>query len=292
MLKKKMTKKAVDKLQRKETNRKRGWHDYKVLVRGDMNVFNSLCSIQTKGTYDGWGKFSVSGTENVVVNFVVVPPASGRFPNYRATDHAAQVSDAAIIVVKPSIYTSEYHIGREFEAVKNSYEGKNAVLYGGIWDDYYTPIPTEKELVTIKERSNRPIALVLLTSKDDFQKRFSIERSPCYEIALSAKRDDCAKFMRDIGVANNVRFLEIEDANKNRSELNNVVSLLLSDIQEGRGVSFSPPSSRPWDLSHTKKFDTLDILKDLEHIEKKLEANRPSLWTRLVNFVTGKQQIY
>jgi len=272
--------KKVDAFQRAETNRKRGWYDYQVLVRGDMRVFNSLCTVPTELTYegygvDGWNKFYVSEKENIV-NFVVAPASYGRFPNYRATDHTVQATDAAIIVVKASSFVTAME--RSFEGVKNSYEGKNAGFYNPMFGGYKSPIPTEIELAAINERTNRPIAVVLLTSKEHFRDLTQ------YESTLSKMRDSCAKFMKDIGDANNVRFFEIEDANKNKAELHNIMSLLLSDLQEGRGVHFSPPSIRPWDLRHAKKFETLALVEDI----KLVDNNPPSLWSRFVNFVTGR----
>jgi len=280
--------KKVGSFQIPEMDRRRGWHDYQVLVRGDLSVFNSLSTVPTESTYerhglDGWNRFNVNGTD-YVVNFVVAPPSYGRVPNYRATDHVVQTTDAAIIIAKPSPYYNE--VEHHFLGLKESYEGANLAYYSRMYGQYNTPTPTEKELVAIKERTKRPIALVLLKAKDEFHDR--VFSGDSYESALSALRTNCAEFMRRFGDANQVRFFEIDDA-KNQTELNKIVTLVLSDLQEGRGISFSPPLIRPWEMSRSKKFETLDFNDSMRHDTSKLVDNTPpSLWTRFLNFVTGK----
>jgi len=124
----------ADMFQRAQTDRKRGWHDFQVMLTGEINVLNSFCKLPLTAEelslyYDlqGWNKFDVNG-KDYVVNFVTPPPPWGRYPNYKGTDRALQATDGAIIVVQP-----KDEIGSIFswlDPIKDAYEGKNAEFYG------------------------------------------------------------------------------------------------------------------------------------------------------------------
>jgi len=278
-----------DAFQRSQTNRKRGWHDYQLLVNGNMKTFlvESLCVFTSRTYYEdddalsGWNIFNANGTDNVV-NFLTDPPPSyGRVPNYIATDRAVQATDGAIIIVQPSpwIKSVDYML-RTFEYIRNSYEGKNAWSY----EDDYESSPTEKELAALNARTKRPLAVVIFNGEEGLEE--DPERSS-FEENLKLLREACAKFMEEYGNANEVRLFEVANY---KTELHEIVSLMLSDLEEGRGIEFSPPSVRPWDIEADKMFDTLDVVKK----EVKKDENEPvgtnnlGVWSQLTEFLTGQ----
>jgi len=280
------TAQKADVFQRSQVNRKRGWHDYQLLVSGNLKIFDSLCTVPSGALHEedslnGWNTFTTNGTDNIV-NFVNAPPSYGRFPNFKATDRVVQATDGAIIQVQPSwVQTVDF----AFDHIKNSFEGKNSAYYGN--DDYYfggewNPVvkaPSEKEVAALKSRTKRPVAMVLLNSKEGF---YEHNNSRNFEDSLKVLRQACAKFMQDYGDANEVRLFEITDPN-DKTELQKIVSFMVSDLQEGRGIQFTPPTVRPWDADADKKFETLNVVKG-----KKSTASNRGLWTRFTKFITGR----
>lgn len=265
----------IEVLLRLQGNRKRGWHDYQLVVHRSHEIVESLCRIPSGYTPErsgfNWNTFNVNGIESVV-NFVTTPYAYGRFPTFKNTDRVVQATDAAIIVLNPSPYSDAQSMKQKFEEVKNSYEGRNLDSYRYFDElELFYPALSKEELVAVKERTHRPVAIVLLASKEGF-----IENTTrlSYEEALKVLRKACAEFMKDYGDANGVRFFEISDT-KDQTGLNKVVTSLLSDLQEGRGIRFSPPIIRPWEFEHDKRFEILSSPKD-----------NTSLWSRFNRFLT------
>jgi len=271
--------KEADAFQRRKTNRKRGWHDYQLLVSGYVKIFDSLCTVPTGCTYDddylnGWNTFNANGTDNIV-NFITAPASYGRSLNYKSTDKVIQATDGAVIVIYACSFVEKL-IDYAFEQIKNSYEGKNATYYDR---DYYrkVPAPPAKELAALKSRTKRPVAIVVVLD------RFYDINSSEFDVYLKVTRQACAKFMEGYGDANDIRIFEITLSNC-KEDVNKVVSTLISDLEKGRGIKFSPPTVRPWDPDVVKKFKKLNLVKADRN------KNRGGLraWTWLINkFVTS-----
>lgn len=331
--------KKLDEFQRAQTDRKRGWHDYQLLVNGDASRDKKRLVIETlsrvsRGEFDsvnsleGWNVFEPpfgDGTKgndidvdnntndhnDVVIHFVTAPACHMRFPNYRVADRITQATDGAIIIVQPSAFP--YDI---FTEVSNSYEGKTASLYDGdpTWYTYeewsFEPIPvstpSEKELAAIRERTHRPVAIILLESSEGWCSSWRT-----YDESLRLLRHRCESYSE----ANQARFFEITDAS-DEAQLRKVVSCLISDLQNGLGIRFSPPKVRPWELdeaARTKLFDILNIVEkkkqrmkekeqEIEQLLKRMEEkgkehknqttsivvyNNDGWWSRFTKFVTG-----
>jgi len=99
-----------------------------------------------------------------------------------------------------------------------------------------------------------------------------------YGYVLKEWRKACAEFMKQYGEENQVRLFEINGVDDTEG-LNKVVTFMISDLLEGRGIPFSPPKIRPWEYEASRFFETLNRKK-----ATKTAAPRRNLWTRLIEF--------
>jgi len=129
------------------------------------------------------------------------------------------------------------------DPIKDGYEGKNAEFYGigehvGEFPVVFSP--SEKEIAALKERTRRPVAIVLLSSMTlgPYDLKYYQYNSLSYGYVLKEWRKACAEFMKQYGEENQVRLFEINGMDDTEGLLNKVVTFMISDLLEGRGIPF------------------------------------------------------